>query len=775
MPKLQHIHRLVMVGAFGIAVALSAVAAQRPEGDDTGQRDDDVPPASYHYFTFEECIDDGAPVEYCESLFPFAQTPTPTPTATNTPSPTATNTPTPSPSPSPTLTPAPTATNTPAPTATNTPTPTATNTPTPTATNTPTPTATNTPTPTATPTPTCSVTSLGTFPGTITRTGSWSNSCNSTHRSGRYARFYSFTVSPSTQTKIDLTSSVDTYLYLLQGSGTSGSVIESDDDGGSGTNSQIVRTLSSGTYTVEATTYSSAQTGSFTLTITPVCGVTSLGTFPGTITRTGSWSNSCNSTHRSGKYARFYSFTVSPSTQTKIDLTSSVDTYLYLLQGSGTSGSVIESDDDDGIGTNSRIVRTLSSGTYTVEATTYSSAQTGSFTLTITPVCSVTSLGTLSGTTTRTGSWSNSCNSTHRSGRYARFYSFSVAQTSDVQIDLASSVDPYMFLLSGAGTGGSVLEYDDDDGPGVNAQIIIELSAGSYTVEATTYSSAQTGSFTLTIDVSLPPPPAPTGVTATVSGQTSTLVSWNAVSGAARYMLEKRTSGSTTWNIVSSYIYTTSSTAYGLTCNTTYDFRVTSYGNGTTYAAAWGDPSTIDSDTTDSCNQPPEFDQSTYTFSVSEAAAIGASVGTVSATDPDSGNTVTYSITAGNSAGKFSIGSSSGAITVAAALDYETVTSYSLTVEASDGNGGTDTATVNITVTDVNEAPVFGSTTYTFSVSEAAAIGTSVGTVSATDPDTGNTVTYSITAGNSAGKFSIGSSSGAITVAAALDYETDSS
>ena len=30
MLKLQNIHRLVMVGAFGIAVALSAGAAQRP-------------------------------------------------------------------------------------------------------------------------------------------------------------------------------------------------------------------------------------------------------------------------------------------------------------------------------------------------------------------------------------------------------------------------------------------------------------------------------------------------------------------------------------------------------------------------------------------------------------------------------------------------------------------------------------------------------------------------------------------------------------------------
>ena len=58
MPKLQNIHRLVMVGAFGMAVAVSAAAAQRPEGDDTGQRDDDVPPASYHYGSYEECIED---------------------------------------------------------------------------------------------------------------------------------------------------------------------------------------------------------------------------------------------------------------------------------------------------------------------------------------------------------------------------------------------------------------------------------------------------------------------------------------------------------------------------------------------------------------------------------------------------------------------------------------------------------------------------------------------------------------------------------------------
>ena len=41
------------------------------------------------------------------------------------------------------------------------------------------------------------------------------------------------------------------------------------------------------------------------------------------------------------------------------------------------------------------------------------------------------------------------------------------------------------------------------------------------------------------------------------------------------------------------------------------------------------------------------------------------------------------------------------------ALDHEDRDSYTVTVKASDGNGGVDTIDVTITVTDVNEAPGF--------------------------------------------------------------------
>ncbi len=97
---------------------------------------------------------------------------------------------------------------------------------------------------------------------------SWGTSCGSTHRGGSYAKFYSFLLTATTTVVIDLTlATVDTYAYLLQGSGTGGTVITSDDDGGGGTNSRIVRRLAPGSYTIEATTYSSGGTGAFGLSL----------------------------------------------------------------------------------------------------------------------------------------------------------------------------------------------------------------------------------------------------------------------------------------------------------------------------------------------------------------------------------------------------------------------------------------------------------------------------------------------------------------------------
>ena len=104
------------------------------------------------------------------------------------------------------------------------------------------------------------------------------------------------------------------------------------------------------------------------------------------VSRNGAWNGDCASTHRSGSYARFYSFSLSEPAEVQIDLTSSEDTYLYLLRGADSGGTVLGENDDVVNGeTDSRITETLAAGRYTVEATTYGEGVSGEFSLSVVP------------------------------------------------------------------------------------------------------------------------------------------------------------------------------------------------------------------------------------------------------------------------------------------------------------------------------------------------------------------------------------------------------
>ena len=168
-------------------------------------------------------------------------------------------------------------------------------------------------------------------------------------------------------------------------------------------------------------------------------------------------------------------------------------------------------------------------------------------------------------------------------------------------------------------------------------------------------------------------------------------------------------------------------------------------------------------------NEAPVVTAQNAAFTVAENATNGTAVGTVAATDPEN-DPLTFSITAGNTGNAFAINASSGAITVAGTLDHETTPSYTLTVRAADGSlSGMADFTVN--VTDVNEAPTVTAQSSAFNVAENAANGTTVGTAAATDPEN-NRLTFSITAGNTGNAFAIDGTTGAITVAGTVDYET---
>ncbi|MBH0197632.1 MAG: DUF4347 domain-containing protein, partial [Nitrospira sp.] len=175
------------------------------------------------------------------------------------------------------------------------------------------------------------------------------------------------------------------------------------------------------------------------------------------------------------------------------------------------------------------------------------------------------------------------------------------------------------------------------------------------------------------------------------------------------------------------------------------------------------------------------------TVSLNENSANGTAVYNVNdsftGTDFDrEGTAISYSITGGNTGGAFAINPATGQITVnsSAVLNRESISSFTLTVQASDGTL-TDTATITINLNDVDEFDVGAITDTnggTNAVNENAATGTLVGiTASASDADaTNNTITYSLT-DNAGGRFQIDGTTGVVTVlnGGLLNYESASS
>ena len=175
--------------------------------------------------------------------------------------------------------------------------------------------------------------------------------------------------------------------------------------------------------------------------------------------------------------------------------------------------------------------------------------------------------------------------------------------------------------------------------------------------------------------------------------------------------------------------------------------------------------------------EAPAFAEESYAFELAEnvdGRVNRLSLGTVTATDPDS-DTVRYSLLVGNDSSLFAINETSGELFyVGAGEDFEGgVTSYELTVRASDGTHTIDT-TVTVTVTDAPEAPAFAEESYALSLAENAdgrVDGVSLGAVTATDPDS-DTVRYSLLVGNDSSLFAIEETSGELFyVGAGEDFE----
>ncbi|XP_062915836.1 cadherin-7-like isoform X1 [Mobula hypostoma] len=184
----------------------------------------------------------------------------------------------------------------------------------------------------------------------------------------------------------------------------------------------------------------------------------------------------------------------------------------------------------------------------------------------------------------------------------------------------------------------------------------------------------------------------------------------------------------------------------------------------------------------------PKFQHKWYHFSVPESADIETTIGKVMATDADIGqNTeMTYTVEGSDGSDTFGILTNSesqeGVIILKKTLDYEAKRWFSLRVKVLNKHIDPrqlrlerfkDTTSVKINVLDVDEAPLFLSSTYTFWVHENREPGAFVGEVTARDPDAANnSIRYSINRQtNMGGAFIIDANNGTIITSQSLDRE----
>lgn len=169
-------------------------------------------------------------------------------------------------------------------------------------------------------------------------------------------------------------------------------------------------------------------------------------------------------------------------------------------------------------------------------------------------------------------------------------------------------------------------------------------------------------------------------------------------------------------------------------------------------------------------------------FSIAENSANGTAVGTVAARNNHGAASLTWSITSGNTQSAFAINPATGQLTIAngSAINYEALSTRwddPATIElivaitnASNPSLNESIRTV-VTVSPVNETPVISNGN--FSIHDSVPVGSTVGTVSASDPDRFDFPTLSIISGNAEGRFAIDAPTGSIKTATSLSVSAD--
>lgn len=205
-----------------------------------------------------------------------------------------------------------------------------------------------------------------------------------------------------------------------------------------------------------------------------------------------------------------------------------------------------------------------------------------------------------------------------------------------------------------------------------------------------------------------------------------------------------------------------------------YLLNITIYDLGVPQRSSWRLLTVIIDDVNDNS---PKFSLESYTAIIPENAAISTEVIQVTASDEDLGQNGEILYTFLTNIPFFAINSETGSVYVSSQLDRESISDFTLKIQARDkaerGNQMFSETTLRVYLEDVNDcAPMFIPRSYSCRVLEDLPIGAVIAWLQTQDPDigSGGWVRYSLP-NDFNGTFKIQPESGAIKVAKDLDYE----
>ena len=362
--------------------------------------------------------------------------------------------------------------------------------------------------------------------------------------------------------------------------------------------------------------------------------------------------------------------------------------------------------------------------------------------------------------------------------------SFEIAENASTGDPIGSpvtAVDPDLDPVTHTLEGADATSFDIDPGSGqIRANVELdheEKSRHSVTVKATdTRGGSATVGVTINVTDIAEPPDTPLEPTVTGVSSTSVQVSWDAPENTGPpitdYDYQYQGPSDLNWTEVTNTTITdTTVTISGLTPSTFYDVEVrATNAEGT---SEWSNPG-IGSTNTPGANNLPVFSEgASATRSVSASAPTGTLIGApVTATDADSGDTLTYSLE-GRDAANFDIDPANGQLRTRTGITLIVGETYTLTVAADDGM---DIARIAVSIEAIagppNNPPLFTEgASAARTVSATAPAGTPIGVpLTATDADAGTTLTYSLE-GADAASFGINTANGQLLTLAGVTLD----